>query len=107
MEPNRRKYFRFTLHLVGMALIDLLNLPFWVVLLMFPWRFNQTRRLLDQSHGHFIVITQSFAIIIDLVFLPLLAFSLLNPLGKGVRMIKLLLHYQVDWSIKTLYDCDN
>ena len=90
-EGDKRKFLAFSLHLLQLSILDVLCIFFWAILILLPWRFKYTLRNFKKTESHyernFLVISQAFQTIFDLIFIPQLTLVILSPFGKAKRLI--------------------
>jgi len=115
-EPGQRKYLGFACKALIHTLYDLIGLLSYIILLLLPWRFPYTRRVVakvkTEEEKLFFKIYQALNTLFDLIFVPMFLIALLNPFFKCRRLLSHMNKLSViawrrlifDEFINTLYD---
>jgi len=92
VEPDKRKYFRFSSRMMVLSLYDVACVIFWVIVWILHWRYGYTRRVTQhiksEEKKHLFVMIQAFNAIFDLIFIPFLVLVIVSPFFKGRRLLK-------------------
>ena len=89
-QPAQRKYLGFSFNMLLYTFYDVLGLLSMIILVILPWRFPYTRRVVSKINTEegklFFKIYQALNALFDIVFVPMFLITLLNPFFKCKRL---------------------